>query len=72
MTPVTIYQCGLDVALTPAAGGRSLRLLLAPHVRIGISPRTGRHAFYRADGSFGIDLQTALDAGWCRLASDPD
>lgn len=64
---LTVYRVGSTHYLSPIDGCEQVEALLAREVKLGVSNHSGRPVFFRANGTFGVDLQTAIDAGWVRL-----
>lgn len=70
MGEIVLYRRGTAFYRDPAPDAEEVRLILAPGVLIDTSPYSGEERFYRLEGTVGLDLQTALDAGWCYLAAE--
>jgi hypothetical protein len=69
MQTITLYRRGTEVLLNPAPETEPILLTLAAGVLIDPSRHGGAVRLYRLAGTVGLDLQTALDAGWCRIVS---
>lgn len=70
MHEITVYRVGERLDLEPFAEAAAFRLQLVPGVRLTRSPHSGRYAFFRMDGTFGLDLKAALKAEWCKWAPE--
>lgn len=70
MHEITVYQRGARLDIAEFAGAKAVRLRLAPGVSLKRSPHSGGYAFFRTDGTFGLDLQAAFRADWCRWAPE--
>lgn len=70
MDEIIRYRRGNDLRRTPDPETEPVRIILAPGVIMESSPQTGTDRFYRLAGTVGLDLQTALDAGWCRISRE--
>lgn len=70
MHEITVYQSGARLDLADFEGAKAVRLRLAPGVFVKRSPHSGGYAFFRTDGTFGLDIQAALKAAWCKWAPE--
>ena len=70
MEEIVRYRRGNSLRRTPDPEAEPIRIILAPGVVTEPSPQDGADRFYRLAGTVGLDLQTALDAGWCRISRD--
>lgn len=70
MEEIVRYRRGNTLCRTPDTEAEPIRLILAPGVVMEASAQDGADRFYRLAGTVGLDLQTALDAGWCRISHE--